>query len=177
MEEKSFATNPSTDVLGYSRYVPSGTQKPLSLSNLNTHCGEPLVRLVAEQLGIAPAALGSAKKDGILNTMETRRVFLSDPTHRIRFVDLPKHCSWLNQIEILFGIINRRVMRRGSFTSKLDLIEKLQSFIQYFHETIAKPMNWTATARPTRNTTNQRPRIWRELRTTEKFWQNLPWWE
>lgn len=143
------------------------------VDNLNTHCGEPLVRLVAEQLGIAPATLGTAKKAGVLNTMETRRAFLSDPTHRIRFVYLPKHSSWLNQIEIIFGIINRRVLRRGSFTSKRDLIEKLRRFIRYFNETIAKPMNWTYTGRPTRNTPSQRPRTWRELRTTEKIWQKL----
>ncbi len=136
-----------------------------------------MVRLVAEQLGIAPDTLGSAKKNGILSTMETRRAFLSDPTHRIRFVYLPKHSSWLNQIEIIFGIINRRVMRRGSFTSKLDLIEKLKRFIRYFNETIAKPMNWTYTGRPTRNTPTQRPRTWREFRTTEQTWQNLLGWE
>ena len=143
------------------------------VDNLNTHCGEPLVRMVAEQLGIDQATLGIARKTGVVSTMETRRAFLSDPTHRIRFVFLPKHSSWLNQIEIIFGIINRRVMRRGSFTSKLDLIEKLERFIRYFNETIAKPMNWTYTGRPTRNTPTQRPRTWRELRTTEKSWQKL----
>ncbi len=143
------------------------------MDNLNTHCGEPLVRLVAEQLGIDPATLGTAAQDGVLSTMETRRTFLSDPTHRIRFVYLPKHSSWLNQIEIIFGIINRRVLRRGSFTSKRDLIEKLRRFITYFNETIAKPMNWTYTGRPTRNTPTQRPRTWRERRATEKTWQKL----
>jgi len=92
------------------------------VDNLNTHCGEPLVRMVADQFGIDQATLGAAKKEGILNTMATRRAFLSDLTHRIRLVFIPKHSSWLNQIEIIFGIINRRVMRRGSFTSKLDLV-------------------------------------------------------
>ena len=72
--------------------------------------------------------------------MATRRAFLSDLSHRIRFVYIPKHSSWLNQIEIIFGIINRRVMRRGSFTSKFDLIEKLKRFINYFNGTIAQPM-------------------------------------
>jgi hypothetical protein len=122
-------------------------------------------------LGIDPATLGTAKKDGVLSTMETRCAFLCDPTHRIRFVDLPKHSSWLNQIEIIFGIINRRVMRRGSFTSKQDLIDKLKRFIQYFNETIAKPMNWTYTGRPTRN--SPPPRTWRERRKIEKTWQKL----
>lgn len=143
------------------------------VDNLNTHCGEPLVRLVAEQLGIDQENLGAAKKEGVLQNMETRREFLSDPSHRIRFVYLPKHSSWLNQIEIIFGIINRRVMRRGSFTSKQNLIDKLRRFIDYFNETIAHPMNWTYTGRPTRSSPKQRPPTWRELRQTEKAWKKL----
>lgn len=132
------------------------------VDNLNTHCGEPLVRTVAELLDINPSDLGRKKKHGILETMASRRAFLSDTSHRIRFVYLPKHSSWLNQIEIIFGIINRRVMRGGSFTSKTHLEEQLRRFIAYFNETIAKPMNWTYTGRPTRAAPDQRPRTWRE---------------
>ena len=143
------------------------------VDNLNTHCGEPLVRIVADQLGMDQATLGIARKKGILNTMATRRAFLSDPSHRIRLVYLPKHSSRLNQIEIIFGIINRRVMRRGSFTSKFDLIEKLKRFMDYFNETIAQPMNWTYTGRPTRNTPRERPRTWRELRQAKQPWKEL----
>jgi hypothetical protein len=143
------------------------------VDNLNTHCGEALVRIVAGQLGIDEASLGEVRKSGILKSMETRKAFLSDPSHPIRLVYLPKHSSWLNQIEIIFGIINRRVMRLGSFTSKCDLIEKLKRFIQYFNETIARPMNWTYTGRPTRNTPTKRPRTWRETRQIEKPWKEL----
>lgn len=143
------------------------------VDNLNTHCGEPLVRVVAGQLGIDQADLGVAKKTGVLKTMATRREFLSDVKHRIRFVYIPKHSSWLNQIEIIFGIINRRVLRRGNFTSKLDLIEKLRRFMSYFNETIARPMRWTYTGRPTRATPTKRPRTWRELRQFERPWQKL----
>ena len=141
--------------------------------NLNTHCGEPLVRMVAERLGIEQASLGIAEKEGPLKSMATRRAFLSDPSHRIRFVYLPKHSSWLNQIEIVFGIINRRVMRHGSFRSKIDLIEKLKRFIDYFNETIAQPMNWTYTGRPTQNAPPERPKTWRELRRNEKLWKQI----
>ena len=143
------------------------------VDNLNTHCGAPLVRLVAKQLGIDDDTLGKPKERGTLKTMESRRKFLSDENHRIRFVYIPKHSSWLNQIEIIFGVINRRVIRRGSFTSKPDLIEKLRQFVTYFNDTIAKPMNWTYTGRPTRNTPNERPRTWRESRQKEKPWKEL----
>ena len=61
---------------------------------------------------------------------------------------LPKHTSWLNQIEIVFGVIMRKVIRRGSFTSTADLHEKLLRFIGYFNEVFAKPFRWTFTGRP-----------------------------
>lgn len=61
---------------------------------------------------------------------------------------LPKHTSWLNQIEIVFGVIMRKVIRRGSFTSTADLRDKLLRFIGYFNEVFAKPFRWTFTGRP-----------------------------
>jgi hypothetical protein len=63
-------------------------------------------------------------------------------------VYLPKHTSWLNQIEIVFGMIMRKVVRRGNFTSVTDLQAKLLRFINYFNEVFAKPFRWTFTGRP-----------------------------
>jgi hypothetical protein len=117
------------------------------VDNLNTHCGEPLVRMIAKFLGIPSKKLGKSKKCGILKNMGSRRAFLSDISHKIRFVYIPKHSSWLNQVEAVFGMFNRRVMRSGNFTSKADLISKLQRFTAYFNATIAKPMMWTFTGR------------------------------
>jgi transposase len=133
------------------------------VDNLNTHCGEPLVRMIAKHLGISARKLGRAKKNGILKDMASRRAFLSDLSHAIRFVYIPKHSSWLNQIEAVFGIFNRRVMRGGSFTSKSDLINKLTRFAAYYNETIAKPMKWTFTGRPTEKESLERAKTWREL--------------
>ena len=61
---------------------------------------------------------------------------------------VPKHTSWLNQIEIWFSILVRRVIKRGSFTSESDLREKILAFIDYFNRTLAKPFKWTYTGRP-----------------------------
>jgi transposase len=60
----------------------------------------------------------------------------------------PKHSSWLNQIETIFGMIMRKVIRRGSFTSVADLKSKLLNFIDYFNRVFAKPFRWTDTGRP-----------------------------
>src|SRR6266850_6588925 len=91
---------------------------------------------------------GEKNVRGILESMTTRREFLSDSSHRIRFVYLPKHSSWLNQIEVVFGVIMRKVIRRGSFTSVEDLRTKLLNFIAYFNRVFAKPFRWTYTGRP-----------------------------
>jgi transposase len=115
--------------------------------NLTTHVSETLVRYVAKECGIEDD-LGVKGKRGILKSVPTRRKFLEDKSHRIRFVYVPKHTSWLNQIEIWFSILVRRVIKRGNFTSVKDLRDKILAFIAYFNETLAKPFKWTYTGRP-----------------------------
>lgn len=80
--------------------------------------------------------------------MTTRREFLSDTRHRIRFVYLPKHSSWLNQIEIFFGILQRKCLRGGNFTSVFELESQLRQFIIYYNTTMAHPFNWTYSGKP-----------------------------
>jgi transposase len=115
--------------------------------NLTIHCSESLVRYVAEACAI-PTDLGKKGRRGVLRSVATRKAFLTDESHRIRFVYVPKHTSWLNQIEIWFSILVRRVIRRGNFTSAEDLREKILAFIDYFNRTLAKPFKWTFTGRP-----------------------------
>jgi transposase len=115
--------------------------------NLTTHCSESLVRYVAKVCGIE-LDLGKKGKSGVLESVATRKAFLTELGHRIRFVYVPKHTSWLNQIEIWFSILVRRVIRRGNFSSTADLREKVVAFIDYFNRTLAKPFKWTYAGRP-----------------------------
>jgi transposase len=111
------------------------------LDQLNTHKSETLVRLVARHCNLT-LELGEKGKSGILASMESRATFLTDPSHRIRFVYTPKHTSWLNQIEMWFSILVRKLLKRGSFTSVDDLSAQMRAFIDYFNRTLAKPFQW-----------------------------------
>jgi transposase len=117
------------------------------VDQLNTHRSESLVRFVAQACGIE-GDLGIKGKEGILHSMSTRAAFLQDESHRIRFVYTPKHTSWLNQIEVWFSILVRRLLKRGNFSSVNELRERLLAFIDYFNKTMAKPFKWTYAGRP-----------------------------
>jgi len=117
------------------------------LDNLNIHQSETLVRQVAAACDIQ-TELGEKGQSGVLKSLETRKEFLQDPSHRIRFVYTPKHTSWLNQVEIWFSILVRRLLKRASFSSVEDLRQRILDFIAYFNRTLAKPFKWTYTGKP-----------------------------
>ena len=143
---------------------------------LDTHRSAKLVEMVARRCGIQDA-LGVKGKEGILKSKKTRRLFLEDRSHRIRFVYTPRHCSWLNQVEIWFSILARRLLKRSSFTSLADLTSRTLSFIDYFNNVLGKPSPLLAprrrspgsmrrappggAARPLSAVAAGRPRVWR----------------
>jgi transposase len=118
------------------------------LDNLNTHQSEQLVRYTAQKENIESAQLAVKGKSGILKTMKTRQEFLTNKKHKIVFYYTPKHASWMNQIEIVFGIVSRKAIRRASFYSKDHLKQRLHQFIDYFNEKLAKPFQWNFGNKP-----------------------------
>ena len=116
---------------------------------LNTHKSESLVRLVAACSGIKQD-LGVKGRSGVLKSMETRAEFLSNSSHRIRFIYTPKHTSWMNQVEIWFSILARRLLKGASFKSTEELRNRILAFIEYFNRAMAKPFKWTYAGRPLR---------------------------
>lgn len=108
---------------------------------LNTHKSESLVIWIAKQINYK-GELGVKGKSGVLKSMDSRMKFLEEKTHKIRFQFTPKHCSWMNQIENWFGFLQRKVIKFGQFKSIKILENKIDLFIDYYNEHLAKPIKW-----------------------------------
>lgn len=120
----------------------------LVMDCLNTHQSEAMVRIVAKMEGTSEEELGEKGSRGILRSQISRAEYLRDPRHRVVFHFTPKHCSWLNQIELWFSILMRKLLRRGSFESQADLRRQILEFVEYYNRTMAKPFRWTYTGKP-----------------------------
>jgi hypothetical protein len=111
------------------------------MDNLNTHWSLAVCQLFARLNGLK----FEPKK---LQRGPQRRAFLTDPDHRHVVHFTPKHGSWLNQVELWFSVLTRRVIQRGNFTSKADLERKILAYIVYHNTYKAHPYAWTYTGKP-----------------------------
>lgn len=148
----SFTIGPTRTELNFAGHIEHTVETDPSaawvfvVDRLTTHMSATLVGLVATWCGITED-LGIKGREGILKCVATRLAFLADPSHRVRFVFPPKHSSWLNQVEIWFSVLVRRLLKRSSFTSLDDLRDRITAFIAYFNSLLARPYRWTYTGR------------------------------
>ena len=130
------------------------------MDNLNTHWTFELCRYLARAEGEA-AWQGRPK----LRTGAQRRAFLQDPSHKHVVYYTPKHGSWLNQVEIWFGVLTRRVLRRGEFGSVQELAQRILAYIAHYNAHRAHPYAWTYTGKPLASGDKPRRRRRRYQRT------------
>jgi transposase len=76
---------------------------------------------------------------------DTRWWFVDHPRFHPHYT--PSHASWLNQVELFFSILARRLLKRGEFASVEDLVGKVMAFIADYNRT-ARPFRWTYDGRP-----------------------------
>lgn len=74
--------------------------------------------------------------------------FVASFAGRVQLHFTPTHASWLNQIELWFGVLNRQLLHRGNFTSREDLAQKVEAFIDHYNQFDAHPYRWTYTGKP-----------------------------
>lgn len=77
-------------------------------------------------------------------TQEVQDWLAAHPRWGFQFT--PTHASWLNQVEIFFSILWRRLLKHGIFTSEQDLAEQMLAFVETYNQT-AKPFTWTYTGK------------------------------
>jgi transposase len=111
------------------------------LDNLNTHWSLEVCELLAKLNG-----LPFHKKD--LRTGTQRRAFLTDLDHKHVFHFTPKHGSWLNQVELWFGTLARRFLKRGDFASAQEFVARLTAYLNDYNTRRAHPYRWTYTGQP-----------------------------
>jgi len=74
---------------------------------------------------------------------KVRRWLAARPRYHVHYT--PTYASWLNQVEIWFGIITQRAIRRGVFRSVRKLTEKIHGFVEHYNRQ-SRPFVWVATA-------------------------------
>ena len=120
--------------------LPKGERYHWVLDNNRTHSTPAVCAVVAELSGLAvPEGLKTGK---------ARRQWLSDPEHQHVFHFTPVHGSWLNQVEMFFGVLSRKLLRRDDFASREGFVQRLEAWMEYYNREWAHPYRWTYAGTP-----------------------------
>ena len=111
------------------------------VDNLNTHMSLELCEMMAYLNGLA-------FEPQQLKTQAQRRLWLSNPEHKHVFHYVPRHGSWLNQVELFFSVLTRQFLRRGEFASLREFEERMTAYLEEYNQEKAHPYRWTYTGEP-----------------------------
>lgn len=111
------------------------------VDNLNTHWSLAVCQQVARWEGLRI-------DEGDLATGEQRRAFLSDASHKHVFHFTPIHGSWLNQVELFFSVLSRKLLKRGDFAGAEEFERRMREWLDRYNSEQAHPYRWTYTGEP-----------------------------
>ena len=118
--------------------MPSKTRNQFDLIRFLDHLDEEIPIVEGQQIVAITDNLSTR------GTENVNKWLAAHP--RCRFQFTPTHASWLNQVEIFFSILYRRLLKHGIFTSEQDLAEQMLAFVETYNQT-AKPFKWTYTGK------------------------------
>lgn len=121
---------------GHVNTLPSDATIHYVMDNLNTHFNDHFCQSVAELSNVTYTTLKTGKE---------RRQWLQSEDKRIVVHFTPFHGSWLNMIEIWFGILSKKCLKHQSFKSVAILQEKIIEFIETWNNFYAHPFKWKYT--------------------------------
>lgn len=121
--------------------MPEARRYHWVVDNNRTHSTLAVCALVAELSGIELPASG-------LETAKARRAWLSDTGHKHAFHFTPVHGSWLNQVEMFFSVLSRKLLRRDDFASEEAFHERVREWMAWYNREWAHPYRWTHDGTP-----------------------------
>jgi hypothetical protein len=146
--------------------MPQAERYHWVLDNNRTHSTPGVCACVAELSGLAFAA-------GDYPTAKARRAWLSEPSHKHVFHFTPVHGSWLNQVELFFSVLGRKLLARDDFASASAFEGRLREWLDYYNRQLAHPYRWTYAGTPlVRDTPFDRTR--RQRRRGHAFFSPRP---
>jgi len=114
--------------------MPSKTRNRFDLIRFLNHLDAEIPLVVGQRIVAISDNLSTRGTEEVQDWLEAH------PRWSFQFT--PTHASWLNQIEIFFSILWRRLLKHGIFTSEQDLAEQMLAFVETYNQT-ATPFKWT----------------------------------
>jgi transposase len=137
-------TRNGTQCLFASLEVHSGEVAAMTSKTRDRHDLIAFLELLEEGIPEGKEVIAITDNLSTRTTQEVGEWLEAHPRWRFQFT--PTHASWLNQVEIFFSILARRLLKHGAFASEVDLAEQMLAFVEHYNLT-AKPFAWTYTGK------------------------------